>query len=35
LFRHYRVLVKLLLATFPTIVLPAKMPLIGYTALEP
>ena len=32
LFRHYWVLVKLLLTTFATIVLLAKMPLIGYAA---
>jgi hypothetical protein len=32
LFRHYWVLAKLLLATFATIVLLAKMPLIGYAA---
>ena len=32
LFRHYLVLVKLLLTTFATIVLLAKMPLIGYAA---
>ena len=32
LFRHYWVLVKLLLTIFATIVLLAKMPLIGYAA---
>jgi hypothetical protein len=32
LFRHYWVLAKLLLTTFATIVLLAKMPLIGYAA---
>jgi hypothetical protein len=32
LFRHYWVLVKLLLTTFATIILLAKMPLIGYAA---
>jgi hypothetical protein len=32
LFRHYWVLVKLLLTTFATIVLLKKMPLIGYAA---
>jgi hypothetical protein len=32
LFRHYWVLVKLLLTSFATIVLLAKMPLIGYAA---
>ena len=34
LFRHYWVLAKLLLTTFATIILLAKVPLIGYAALR-
>lgn len=34
LFRHYWVVAKLLLTTFATVILLAKMPLIGYAALQ-